>query len=207
RQNGRESFDPVRARALPVQSWGRLGGGRRGPPFDYLAKCVAQLAREDLDGPARAAGELQLPLALGLEAPVAQPLAPGLDRLADRVQIERIAAQLAGAGHHVGRGPDEGTQRGAGLDRVLAPRPGSRERGRQRLDVVQEEALGAAAELLELTAAADLLDGLEEVDDLFGQRRLAHAPAPGAEHLDLAVERRGVVLVERADHVVRQRLV
>src|SRR5207253_908565 len=89
----------------------------------------ARGADPDLDGPARAAGELELPLALGLEAPVAQPLAPGLDRLADRVQIERIAAQLAGASHHVGRRPYEGAERGAGLDGVLAPRPRGRERG------------------------------------------------------------------------------
>src|SRR3989442_883581 len=42
---------------------------------------------------------------------------------------------------------------------------------------------------------------------MLGTGRLAHAPAPGAEHLDLAVERRGLVLVERADHVGRERLV
>src|SRR5207247_187710 len=56
-------------------------------------------------------------------------------------------------------------------------------------------------------AAAELLDGFEEVHDLLGERRLTHAPAPGAEHLDLAVEWRGLVLVERADHVVGERLV
>src|SRR5262245_17717623 len=89
--------------------------------------------------------------------------------------------------------------RRAGLDRVLAARPRGRERGGQRLDVVQEETLGAAPELLELAAAADLLDGLEEVDDLLGQRRLAYAAPTGAEHLDLAVERRGVVLIQRTD--------
>src|SRR5207249_5458569 len=124
-------------------SRGELGRGATPPP-SYLAERVAQLAREDLDGPARAAGELELPLALGLEAPVAQPFAPGLDRLANRVQIERIAAELAGASHHVGCGPDEGAERGAGLDGVLATRPGGREGGRERLDVVQEEAFGPA---------------------------------------------------------------
>src|SRR2546422_1150865 len=178
----------------------------RRPPRSTLFPYTT-LAREALDGPARAAGELQLPLALGLEAPVAQPLAPRLDRLADRVEVEWVAAQLAGARHDVGRRPDERAKRGARLDRVLAARPRGGEGGREGLDVVQEEALGAAPQLLELAAAADLLDGLEEVHDLLGQRRLAHAPASGAEHLDLAVERRGVVLVERSDHVVGERLV
>ena len=73
------------------------------------------------------------------------------------------------------------------LIEYLRPAHAFGEGGRERLDVVQEEALGAAAQLLELAAAADLLDGLEEVDDLLGQRRLADAAAPGAEHLDLAV--------------------
>src|SRR4030095_11748220 len=62
---------------------------------------VRHAAREDPDGPARAAGELQLPLALGLEAPVAQPLAPGLDRLANRVEVERVRAPLARPRHSV----------------------------------------------------------------------------------------------------------
>src|SRR5207249_10806088 len=159
-----------------------------------LAQRFAQLAREDLDRPARAAGELQLPLALGLEPPVAQALAPGLDGLADRVVVERVAPELARARHHVGCGPDEGAEGGARLDRVLPAGPGRGERGRERLDVVQEEALGALADLLDLAAAPELLEGLEEVHDLLGERRLTHAPAPGAEHLDLAVERGGVVL-------------
>src|SRR5256886_1009522 len=68
-----------------------------------LPERVAQLACEDLDRPARAAGELQLPLALGLEPPVAEPLAPGLDRLADRVEVERVPPELARARHDVGR--------------------------------------------------------------------------------------------------------
>src|SRR2546422_1967697 len=68
----------------------------RRPPRSTLFPYTT-LFRSDLDGPARAAGELQLPLALGLETPVAQPLAPGLDCLADRVEVEWVAAQLAGA--------------------------------------------------------------------------------------------------------------
>src|SRR6266480_2471421 len=177
------------------------------PPPRSLPERVAQLAREDLDRPARAAGELQLPLALGLEPPVAEPLAPGLDRLADRVEVERVPPELACAGHDVGRGADERPERRARLDRVLPAGPRGRERGRERLDVVQEESLRALADLLDLAAAAELLDGVEKIHDLLGEGRLAHAPAPGAEHLDLAVERRSVVLVERADHVVREGLV
>src|SRR5256885_1096508 len=102
---------------------------------------------------------------------------------------------------------DERPERRPGLDRVLSAGPRGRERRRERLDVVQEKALRPLADLLDLAAAAELLDRLEEVHDLLRERRLAHAPAPGAEHLDLAVERRGLVLVERADHVVRERLV
>src|SRR2546425_6771590 len=198
----------VRAAALPPQPI--LGGGWEGgrsPPPRILAERFAQLAREDLDRAARAAGKLQLPLALGLEPPIAEPLGPGLDRLADRVEVERVTPELARAGHDVGRRADERPERRARLDRVLSAGPRGRERRRERLDVVQEKALRPLADLLDLAAAAELLDRLEEVHDLLRERRLAHAPAPGAEHLDLAVERRGLVLVERADHVVRERLV
>src|SRR5437870_3065405 len=186
------------------------GGGSEGAveaPFDSLAERFAQLAREDLDRAARAAGELQLPLALGLEPPIAEALGPGLDRLAARVEVVRVALELARARHDVGRGADKRPQGRARLDRVLAAGPRGGERGRERLDVVQEEALRAVADLLDPAAAAELLDGFEEVHDLLGERRLTHAPAPGAEHLDLAVEWRGLVLVERADHVVGERLV
>ena len=78
---------------------------------------------------------------------------------------------------------------------------------RHRLDVVQEEALGVLAHLVHAGPAADLLHRVQEVHDLLGERGLRDAPPPGAEHLDLARERRGLVLVERADHVVRHRLV
>src|SRR3989441_3928557 len=186
------------------------GGGSEGAveaPFDSLAERFAQLAREDLDRAARAAGELQLPLALGLEPPVAEPLRPGLDRLADRVEVERVALELARARHDVGRGADKRPQGRARLDRVFPAGPRGGERGRERLDVVQEEALRAVADLLDPAAAAELLDGFEEVHDLLGERRLTHTPAPGAEHLDLPVEWRGLVLVGRANHVVGERLV
>ena len=81
----------------------RKGGGA---PLRVLAERVAQLAGEGLDGAAGAAGELQLPLALGLEAAVAQPLAPGLDRLADGVEVERSRARARG------RAPSRRARRG-----------------------------------------------------------------------------------------------
>src|SRR5205823_10080859 len=114
------------------------------PPFGST-KRFPQLARERVDRSAGAAGELELPLALGLEAAIAQPLAPRLDRLADGIEIVGVAAQLAGASHHVGRGADEGAQCGARLDRVLPAGPGAGERRGQRLDVIEEEALGVLA--------------------------------------------------------------
>ena len=88
-------------------------------------------------------------------------------------------------------------------------RPGPRggEDAGQGLDVVQEEALGPSAQLLDLARAAHLLDRLQEVHDLLGEGRLAHPAAPGAEHLDLAVQGRRLVLVQRADHVVGEGLV
>src|SRR6266566_5493007 len=172
-----------------------------------LAEGVAQLAGEQLDGAARATGELQLPLALGLEPTVTQPLCPRLDRVADGVSLEGIAAHLLGPRHHVGHDADEPAQRGPGLDRVLAARPRIGEGIGDRLHVVQEEALGPLTQLLDPRPAPDLLHGLEEVHDLLGQRRLAHTPASGAQHLDLAVQRRRVVLVQRADDVVGEGLV
>src|SRR5262245_34585568 len=95
---------------LPCYPFTRAGGVPAAS-----AKGVSELSAQNLDGAARAAGELELPLALGLEAAIAQALAPGLDGLADRVEIERIAPDLAGAGHHVGRHANERAQRRAGL--------------------------------------------------------------------------------------------
>src|SRR3989442_5852257 len=77
---------PVRAPAPPGSSGGSAGathpgGGSEGAveaPPDSLAERFPQPAREDLDRAARAAGKLQLPLALGLEPPIAEPPGPGL---------------------------------------------------------------------------------------------------------------------------------
>src|SRR5262245_25971731 len=152
-----------------------------------LAQGVAELACEHLDGAARAARKLELPLALGLEAAVAEAFPPRLDRLADAVEIEGLALELLGPRHHVGRGADERAEGGPGLDRVLAPRPRRRKGRGEGFHVVQEEALGVLPQLLNARAAPELLHRLEQIDDLLGQRRLAHATAAGAEHLDLTV--------------------
>src|SRR5207253_1882383 len=83
--------------------------------------------------------------------------------------------------------PDPRPERRPRLDGVLPARPRVREDAGEGLDVVQEEALRALAQFLDARVAADLLDRLQELDDLLGERRLAH-PAPArAEHLDLAV--------------------
>ena len=118
-----------------------------------------------------------------------------------------VALELPGPRHDIGRHPDEGPERRAGLDGVLPPRPRGREHPRHRLHVVQEEALGVLSELVGACAAPDLLHRLEELHDLFGEGSLGDASAPGAQHLDLAGQRGGVVLVERADHVVGEGLV
>ena len=55
----------------------------------------------------------------------------------------------------------------------------------QRADVAGE----VLAHLVHAGAAAQLFHGLEEVDDLLGERRLGDAAASSAEHLDLALER------------------
>ena len=76
----------------------------------------------------------------------------------------------------------------------------------ERLHVVQEEAPPRVAQLLGPAAAAHLLDALDQLHDLLGERSLGDPAAPDPEHLDLALERRGLVLVERADDVVGERL-
>src|ERR1051326_5204486 len=120
-------------RTLAVEPRMFLAEPRTRGPARLAPQGLAQLAREGLDGAAGAAREPVLPLALGLEAAVLQTVAPRLDRLADGVEVERVALELAGARHHVGSHPDEGAQRGAGLDRVLATRPRGGEHPRHRL--------------------------------------------------------------------------
>src|SRR5947207_332051 len=113
----------------------------------------AQLARQQLDRAARAAGLLLAPLALGLEAAVPDQEPPRFDRLPDGVRVERVAAAVADGLQHVGHHAQEGAQRHAGLDAVLAAHPGAREDGRDLLEVVQEEALRRVAEAVRLPAA------------------------------------------------------
>src|SRR5262249_57473095 len=79
--------DPVPELAGEERLRGRISDGA-------LAEGVTQLAGEQLDGPSSATGELQLPLALGLEAAVTQPLRPWLDRLSNRLPPQPIPAPL-----------------------------------------------------------------------------------------------------------------
>src|SRR5438128_186977 len=180
------------------------GQGATGPQGAGRRAAVtrgAQLARQQLDRATRAAGLLLPPLALGLEAAVADQEPPRLDRLPDRVRVERIATAVADGLQHVGHHAQEGAQRHAGLDAVLAAHPGAREDGRDLLEVVQEEALRRVAEAIRLPPAEGVERG-EDALQLLGERRLRYPPVPDTEELDLAVERRVRVLVERADDVV-----
>src|SRR5213596_471086 len=182
----------------PGTGQGVTGGcdGQDGAP-----RSPAQRARQQLDRAARAAGLLLAPLALGLAAAVADQEPPRFDRLPDGVRVERVATAVADGLQHVGHHAQEGAQRHAGLDAVLAAHPGAREDGRDLLEVVQEEALRRVAEAVRLPPAEGVERG-EDALQLLGERRLCYPPVPDTEELDLAVERRVGVLVERADDVV-----
>src|SRR5437870_12104810 len=186
----------------PGTGQGVTGGcdGQDGAPRSP-AQRGAQLARQQLDRAARAAGLLLAPLALGLEAAVADQEPPRFDRLADGVRVERVAAPVADGLQHVGHHAQEGAERYAGLDTVLAAHPGAREDGRDLLEVVEEEALRRVAKAVRLPPAEGVERG-EDALQLLGARRLRYPPVPDTEELDLAVERRVRVLVERADAVV-----
>src|SRR5881397_3536748 len=174
--------------------------GRDGAPRS-AAQRGAQLTRQQLDRAARAAGLLLAPLALGLEAAVADQEPPRFDRLPDGVRVERVATAVADGLQHVGHHAQEGAERHAGLDAVLAAHPGAREDGRDLLEVVEKEALRGVAEAVRLPPA----EGVERSEDalqLLGERRLGYPPVPHTEELDVAVQRRVRVLVQRADDVV-----
>src|SRR5437867_2060081 len=143
-----------RSRSSKSTSPGPSSGGRGAS----LAQGVAQFAREHFHRAARAAGELQLPLTFGLEAPIAQPLAPRLDGFADAIEIERLALELLGTRHHVRRGADDRAQRGARLDRVLAPCPCRGAGGRECVSLIQVIADGVLAQRLDARGSAELRD-------------------------------------------------
>src|SRR5262249_19714924 len=109
-------------------------------------ECTAELACEELDRAARAAGELGAPLAVGVEARVADELAPGSDDARDGARVGRVARLVAYGAQHVGDDAEEGAQRHGGLDAVLPADPRFREHGRNLLEVVQEEARRELAE-------------------------------------------------------------
>ena len=76
----------------------------------------------------------------------------------------------------------------------------------RRLEVVQEEAAGVLAELAGDPAAGGV-DRREDVPQLVGQGRLGDRALADAEDLDRPPQRRALVLVEGADHVVGGRQV
>ena len=74
---------------------------------------------------------------------------------------------------------------------------------RDLLEVVDEELLRFLAELFALAGAAERGFVGEQLLELLRERRLADAALADAEQLDLAVERRVLAIVDRADDVVR----
>src|SRR4051794_4353363 len=96
---------------------------RRYRPPPSATEGGAQLAGQLIDGAARPAGELLAPLTFGLEAAVADRLAPGRDHLANGVRIRGIAAIRFDRGDDVGDDPQERAQRHARPDAVLAAVP------------------------------------------------------------------------------------
>src|SRR5207302_745538 len=111
--------------------------------------------------------------ALGLEAAVADELRPRRNHPADGVRVEHLAAGLADGVQHVGHDAQEGAERRAGLDAVLATRPGPRKDARDLLEVVQEETLRRIAEAIGLPAA-ERVERREDALQLLGERRLRH---------------------------------
>src|SRR5438552_2065540 len=114
-------------RTPPARRWSATEGG-------------AQLAGKLIDGAAGAAGELLAPLPFGLEAAVADRLAPGRDHLADGVGVGGVAAVRLDRGDDVGDDAQKRAQRHAGADAVLATVPRLVEDALDLLEVVQEEA-------------------------------------------------------------------
>src|SRR5262245_364726 len=112
----------------------------RGAATGSGAQRAPQLARQHVDGAACAAGQLLPPLALGLEALVADQLSPRRDGARDGVRVEHVVAGGADRGQHRGHHRQEGAQRRRRPDAVLAPHPRAREHARDLLEVVQEEA-------------------------------------------------------------------
>src|SRR6185369_4627779 len=148
--------------------------------------------------------KLLAPLPLGLEARVANRLAPRRDDLADGGGVRRVAPVRLDRGEHVGNDAQERAERHAGLDAVLPALPRGLETALDLLEVVQEEPFRAVEKAIRLAAAERLHRG-EDVAQLLRERRLRDLPVPDAEELDLAMERRRRVLGERADDVVARR--
>src|SRR4029077_17897947 len=123
------------------------GGSRRAWTEPVAsAERAAQLASQDVDRAARAARLLLPPLALGLEALVADQLTPGRDRARDGVRVQHVVAGLSNGLQDRRHNREERAQRRRRLDAVLPAHPGAREDPRDLLEVVEEEARGGLAE-------------------------------------------------------------
>src|SRR5687767_2850910 len=125
-------------------------------PFRVL-KRQPQLLGERIDGRAAA-----LPGALGFEAQVPDPAAPGRDDAADRPEVSPIGVLLVEPPDDIGSDADEGPQCRCRPDAVLPAVPGSAEDEGDLLEVVHEELLGV---LVNVGSAANR-------DDVHGEQLL-----------------------------------
>src|SRR5690606_12686153 len=157
----------------------------------------AQLFRQRIGGRAGT-----LPRTVRFEPDVADAAAPRRDDAADGAEVRAVLPVLIQAADDVGRDADERAQRRRRADAVLAAVPRRREQVRDLLEVIHEEALRLFAERLALASGPERLAG-QQLLELLRERGLRHTPAADAQQLDVAVERRVLAVVERADDVVR----
>ena len=101
-----------------------------------------------------------------------------------------------------GRDPDERAQRRRRLDAVLAAVPGRAEHDRDLPEIVDEEPWPPRGTPRPCCPVPNASDG-KQLLQLLRERRLGDAAVSDAEQLDLAVQRRLLLLAERADDVVR----
>src|SRR5829696_4661289 len=172
--------------------------GLDGRSFRVLER-QAQLLRQRVHGRPAA-----LPRTLGLETQVADAAAPRRDGAADGAEVGAIGVLLVEPLDDVRRDTDEGPERRRALDAVLPTVPGRAEDLRHLLQVIHVELLRFLAERLALLARPERIGG-EQLLQLLRERRLRDAARADPEQLDLAVERRVLAIVQRADDVVRRR--
>src|SRR5262249_52456426 len=136
----------------------------------------------------------------GLEPEVADAAAPRRDDAADRPEIAAVRVLLVETADDVGRDANEGAQRRRAADRVLAAVPRAAEDERDLLEVIDEKLLRFLVHLA--PAAGEDAPFGKQLLQLLRERRLRHAAAADAEHLDLIVQRRILAVVQRPHDVV-----